>query len=104
MKLKLEARGMNFYNNCPEKGNSDFENFRYFGEIPDNHEGAYYIEITIHYREQYKRVNAFISYLHSYFDGSCYSIAHDIVAPYKQAVLESVNKKLKMNFDEIEII
>ena len=103
-KLTLQERGMNFYNSCPEKGNSDFNNFRYFAEISDEHDGAYYIELTIHYRDNYKRVNAFIEYSHSYFDGSCYRIATDIVEPYKEAVLKAINKRLNTNFSGFNII
>ena len=102
--LELEPRGMDFYDNCPEKGHSDFDNFRYFGEIPDGHGGSYYLEVTIHFRHQYNRVNAFIEFSHNYFDGMCYKVNTDIVDPYKEAVLESVNRILKMNFDKIEIV
>lgn len=101
--LILDPRGMDFYKGCPEKGNSDFDNFRYFAEMPDGHGGAYFFEITIHWRDQYKRVNAFIEYSHNYFDGMCYRVGVDIVEPYKKAVLEAINKRMNTDFDEIKI-
>lgn len=100
--LRLQRRGMNFYNQCPEKEASDFDNFRYYGEIDDQHGGAYYIELTIHWRDNVKAVRAFLSYSHGYFDGLCYGRGSDTTAPTKEAVLHAINNKFGTNYKEIE--
>lgn len=101
-KLRLQRRGMDFYGTCPEKQASDFDNFRYYGSIDDEHGGWFDIELTIHYRDNVKRVNAFLSFSHSYYDGSCYQHGHDIVEPYKEVVLQAINKRFATSYDEIE--
>ena len=101
-KLRLQRRGMDFYNACPEKQASDFDNFRYYGSIDDEHGGWFDIELTIHYRDNVKRVSAFLTFSHTYYDGSCFQDGHNIVEPYQAVVLEAINRKYNKSFDEIE--
>lgn len=104
MDLILEPRGMDFYKGCPEKEVvTDFDNFRYFAEVNDGAEGNYYMEITIHWRDNYKRVTAFIEFSHEYMDGMCYREGVSITEPTKEAVLRAVNEKLGFGFDNITI-
>ena len=101
MDLILQPRGMNFYKGCPEKETvTDFDNFRYVAEIIDENK-HYYLEITIHWRDSFKRVNAFIEYSEEKSDGMCYRIGVDITEPTKEAVLKAINEKLGFNFNDI---
>lgn len=104
MDLVLEPRGMNFYKGCPEKKSCvDFSNFRYFAEIEDGAEGNYYAEITIHWRDSFKRVNAFIEFSYKNREGLCHKVGLSITEPTKEAVLQAVNYNLKTNFDNLTI-
>ena len=100
MDLILERRGMDFYDGCPEK-DTEFDNFRLFGEIGDGHGGSYYLEITIHWRDNVKAVRAVVEFSHNYFDGMCYRTAVEWCRPTKKDVLDTVNRVLKTSFTEI---
>lgn len=103
MDLILERRGMDFYEGCPEKKvATDFDNFRYFGEMEDGHEGNYYFEITIHYRDNQKAVRALVEFSHQYFDGICYRTGQVWCEPTKQAVLDVINSAMMSSYTDIK--
>lgn len=102
MKLRLERRGMDFYNGCPEKNVGDLDNFRYFGEFIDNKGIHRYLEITTHWRDNVKRVNTFISMSYENKDG-CFACGYITTEPNKAAILKGINDMFNTNFTEISL-
>lgn len=100
--LRMQRRGMNFYKNCPEINASDFDNFRYFVEMGWFDDKNYCLEITTHYRDNYKSTNTFISISFERKDGMAFADGTIWCNPYQKDVLKAINDRFGTDYTEIE--
>lgn len=115
-KIILERRGCDFWKDCPERTNSNLENFRLCGKIK-NRQREYWLEIcTTHttdkrFLKKNKELGIGATYCHidnefTAKNGSCYRDIKKLVYchPTREAVLVAINKTFGTAYKGIEIL
>lgn len=106
--LTLEARGMDFYEGCPEKNHSDLTNFRYYTEVwlkDEYFPKKFYIEISTHFDCRKSKVRTYVEVCEYKEDGIMHRVPElcGYCEPTKAELIKKINSISKNDFDEIDI-